>query len=65
MEKLNFAIRCFAILLAFPVVMFADLSRGDGVNKKPAQVPQKKVSQKTSDNSGLVCQFCLLQAVSN
>jgi len=65
MEKLNFGFRCFAILLAFPVVMFADLSRGDEAYKKPVQVPEEKVSQKTSDNSELVCQFSLLQAVYN
>jgi len=65
MEKLKFAIRCFAILLAFPVVMFAELSREGEVNNKPTQIPAEKLSQKTSDHSELVCQFSLLQAVYN
>jgi len=65
MEKLKFGIRCFAILLAFPVVMYADLTREDSVNNEPKQVYEAKASQKASDNSELVSQFSLMQAVYN
>jgi hypothetical protein len=64
MEKLKFGIRCFAILLAFPAVIFADLTRQDEVNKEPKQVIEAK-TQKAADNSELVCQFPLIQAVYN
>ena len=64
MEKLKFTIRVFALLLALPVFMFAELTREDSVNKKPGQVIEAK-TQNASDNSELVCQFPVLQAVSN
>jgi hypothetical protein len=65
MEKLKFGIRCLVILLAFPVVMYADLTREDSVNTKPKQVHEAKVSEKTSDNSELGCVFSVMQAVYN
>jgi hypothetical protein len=64
MEKLKFGIRCLVILLAFPVVMFADLTRDDSVKKEPKQVIEAK-AQNASNNSELVCQFSVLQAVYN
>ena len=64
MEKLRFTIRFFAILLALPVVMFAELTREDSVNKQSKQVIEAK-APKASVNSELVCQFPLLQAVYN
>jgi hypothetical protein len=64
MEKLKFGIRCLVILLAFPVVMYADLTRDDSVNKEPKQVIEAK-TQNASNNSELVCQFSVLQAVYN
>ncbi len=64
MEKLKFTIRVFALLLALPVVMFAELTRKDSVNKKPTQVIEAK-TQNASDNAELVCQFPVLQAVYN
>jgi hypothetical protein len=63
MEKLNFAIRFFVILLSLPVVMFAELTRKDSVNK-PKQVIET-TAQKASDNTEFVCQFYLMQAVYN
>jgi hypothetical protein len=65
MEKLKFGIRCLVILMAFPAVMYADLTRESSVNTKPKQVHEAKVSKKTSDNSEIVCQFSLMQAVYN
>jgi len=62
MEKLKFTIRVFALLLALPVVMFAELTREDSVDKKPRQVIEAK-TQNASTNSELVCQFSVLQAV--
>jgi hypothetical protein len=64
MEKLKFTIRVFALLLALPVVMFAELTREDSVNKKPKQVIEAK-TQNASNNSELVCQFSVMQAVYN
>jgi hypothetical protein len=64
MEKLKFGIRCLVILLAFPVVMYADLTRDDSVNKESKQVIEAK-AQNASNNSELVCQFSALQVVYN
>jgi len=65
MEKLKFGIRCLVILMAFPAVMYADLTRENSVDTKPKQVHEATVSEKTSDNSEIVSQFTLMQAVYN
>ncbi len=56
MEKLKFSIRFFALLLALPVVMFAELTREDSVKKEQKQV-HAITSQNASDNSELVYRF--------
>ena len=65
MEKLKFTIRFFTMLLALPVIMFTELTRGNSVNAQPKQVHEAKISEKSADHSEPVCQFTVLQAVYN
>lgn len=65
MEKLKFTIRFFTMLLALPVLMFTELTRGNSANAQPKQVHEKQISEKTADHSELVCEFPMLQAVYN
>ena len=65
MEKLKFTIRFFTILLALPVIMFTELTRGNSASAQPKQVQEKQISGKTANHPELVCEFPLLQAVYN
>ena len=65
MEKLKFTIKFFTILLALPVIMFTELTRGTSAKPQPKQVHEKQISEKTANHSELVCEFPLLQAVYN
>lgn len=64
MGKFRFTIRFFAILLALPVLMFAELTREDATIKERKNAIEVK-SSNASVNANLVCLFPLLQASSN
>ncbi len=50
MEKLRFTFRFIVLLLAIPVVMFAELTRNDKVNVEQKQnTSEKAISSKTDE----------------
>lgn len=65
MEKLRFTIRFIVLLVAFPVVMFTELTREDKVTKEQKPATAEKVSEKPSDVALLSYNSPFMQAVYN
>ena len=53
MEKLRFTFRFIVLLMAIPVVMYAELTRNDKVNVEQKQNTVEKVSSLKSDEAAL------------
>jgi hypothetical protein len=49
MEKLRFTIRFIAILVAFPVIMYTELTRDEKGTNEQKQTKTEQVSVKTGD----------------
>ena len=51
MEKLTFIMRCLIIMAAFPVIMYADLTRDENKTVEQKQNEAGKVMSKGNDSS--------------
>jgi hypothetical protein len=65
MEKLRFTIRFIAILVAFPVIMFAELTRDEKGTNEQRQIKTEQVSVKTSAADMLGYTSLAMQVVYN
>jgi hypothetical protein len=64
MEKLRFTFRCIIILIAFPVVMYAELTRDEKVNVEQKQTTAEKVTS-LNTNEAALNHSLFMQAVNN